>query len=292
MKRTFSLFLAVATIAALCAFTVSCANITVGLTLPSVVSTQQTLIPGTTAASTTASATNKTKRTTATTKITDISERLPSPQNIKKITYLDFRPEMNKWTDRDESGNLLYTYFSDNQMIQENGIYYFPHAIYLQENSYNKNLEFNFQQNGELLKLTATDAENPGIAFKFAFLKTYNIGIEDNGNIQFVKIRFKNKSSATKLTFMSSNESYSAGRLDQRVRATIEIEPNSSEWQTITFNMYDEVFNTSGLYNWNSFIKEFGIFPFGFGEDCEAYAGAAMEIDYVVLGSYDYVTSY
>ena len=293
MKKVCSLCLAMAIITALCAFVTSCSNFTVGLTLPSAVTTSflsDIITTGTT--STTAATTAKTKPTTATTKMTDISERLPSPTTISQITFLDFRPEMNKWADRDENGDLLHTGFTDNEMTEKNGQYYYPHALYLEKNGYNKNLNFSFKENGETIKLTATNAENPGIAFEFANSNVYPIGIENQSNIQFIKIRFKNNSSATKLTLMGMNLSYANGNLDPRVRATIAIEPNSSEWQTITINMYDEVFNTTGNKNWNSRLKKFGIFPFGYGNDCQAYKGAEMEIDYVVLGSYDYVTSY
>ena len=60
--------------------------------------------------------------------------------------------------------------------------------------------------------------------------------------------------------------------------------------------MVDATFATTGIKAWSSSLKEFGIFPFGFSsgksDECEAYVGAEMEIDYIVIGSYDYVTAY
>jgi hypothetical protein len=58
--------------------------------------------------------------------------------------------------------------------------------------------------------------------------------------------------------------------------------------------MVDGTLNTTGSKAWNSFIKQFAIFPFGYSKDYEGIANEKyyVDIDYVVLGSYEYVTSY
>ncbi len=223
--------------------------------------------------------------------------------NIPSIDYLDFSAKNNKWAERDAEGNLVYKRFTDNDFVDENGKNkaetgvvgtYYPFAIYLENNSYNKNLDMQFMQDGEVIRLTATSTDNPAIAFSFANLRTFAIGKQDGGAAEYVKIRLKNNSPSTKLTFMGTNESWGAGKLDQRVRATIDVEPNSSEWQTITLSMVDGTFNTTGVQAWSSFLKEFAIFPFGYSKDNETIVNDKyyMEIDYVVIGSYEYVSSY
>ena len=96
---------------------------------------------------------------------------------------------------------------------------------------------------------------------------------------------------------MGSNINYSSGRYpDPRVSATIDILPNSDEWQTIIISMVEGTknnpYNTTNGNTWTTYLKQFAIYPFGYGADCEATVGAEMEIDYVVIGSFDFVTSY
>ena len=213
---------------------------------------------------------------------------------IPTIDYFDFSNDNNKWNERDSEGNLVHTGFSDKTMIESGGKYYYPHAVYLENESRNKNLKYEFTQGGEVIRLTATGAENPGIVFELSKLRTFNIGTQDSGNAEYIKIRLKNNSPSTKLTFMGTNESWGNGSLDSRIRATIEVEPNSSEWQTVTLSMVDGTLNTTGTKAWSSYLKQFAIFPFGYDKENEAIVNDKyfMEIDYVVIGSYEYVTSY
>ena len=213
---------------------------------------------------------------------------------IASIDYLDFSAKNNKWvTDNPATGS-----FGDKDMIQVDGTYYYPYAVYIDDDSpssqYNKNLDRTFVQDGEVIRLTATAQENPGIAFRFSQLNTFAIGAQTEGKAEYVKIRFKNNSPSTKITFMGTNQSWGAGKLDQRIRATIDVEPNSSEWQTVTISMVDGTFNTTGSKAWGSFLKEFAIFPFGYNKDNEAIVNDKyyVDIDYVVIGSYEYVTGY
>ena len=217
---------------------------------------------------------------------------------IPTIDYFDFSPENNKWAERDAEGNLVHKSFTDSTMIEKDGVYYYPHALYLEDNSYNKNLDMEFKQGGEVIRLTATNDDDttssPGIAFGISTLRTFNIGSQNDNNAEYIKIRLKNNSPSTKLTFMGTNESWGAGKLDPRIRATIDVEPNSSEWQTITISMLDGTLNTTGTKAWSSYLKNFAIFPFGYNKENEAIVNDKyyMEIDYVVIGSYEYVSSY
>ena len=228
------------------------------------------------------------------TMFTSVGAASHDANGIASIDYLDFSPANNKWDERDAEGNLLYTSFNDSTMIEKDGKYYYPHATYLENDGYNKNLDYEFLQGGEVIRLTATADDNPAIAFDFATLRTFAIGSQDNGGAEYVKIRFKNNSPSTKLTFMGTNESLGAGKLDSRIRATIDVEANSSEWQTITISMVDGTLNTVGSKNWSSYLKRFAIFPFGYSKDYEGIANEKyyVDIDYVVIGSYEYVTSY
>ena len=210
--------------------------------------------------------------------------------NISYIDYLDFSAENNKWNERDENGKLIHKSFSSSDLVD--GMY--PHAIYLEDNGYNKNLSYEFVQNDEVIRLRATSTDNPGIVFDFDRLGVFKIGAEDAGLAEYVKIRFKNNSPSSKLTFMGTNQSWGAGKLDSRIRASIDVEANSSEWQTVTISMIDGMLNTTGTAMWGSTLKQFAICPFGYGADNGAVANDDyyVDIDYVVIGSKSYVEAY
>jgi len=237
-------------------------------------------------------------------------------KNIPYIDYLDFSGEYNsetkqwtdnnQWANRNDDGTLKHTSFSGSQYVDENGVVpeakngkYYPHALYLESsdasNGYNKNLDMEFTQNGEVLRLTATDTNNPAIAFQVSTMETYAIGSQNDGELaEYIKIRFKNNSPSTKLTFMGTNKSWGNYAIDRRVRATIDVEPNSAEWQTITISMVEGTQNTTGSKAWSSYLKSLAIFPFGYDKDNEAIVNDKyyMEIDYIVIGSKEYVDSY
>ena len=295
MQKTISLCLACLLLVTACVFSASCAQ--AGLTLPSMTTPLVVQTSGTSLSQTTG-ITTSVKPTAGTTQATTSAPKPPPDlSKIAKITYLDFRPEMNKWAERDADGNLVYTSFTAKDYVDENGNPggdFFPHALY---DNYALGVKYEFKENGEILTLTATDATNPGITFVFSQFDTYAIGAEELARAEYVKIRFKNKSSATKLTFMGTNNSFAVGRQpDPRVSASIDIQPNSDEWQTITLSMVEGTKNSANnrlnANTWNSFVKKFAIFPFGYGKDCEAKVGSEMEIDYVVIGSSEFVASY
>lgn len=197
---------------------------------------------------------------------------------------------MNKWAETDENGNPKYTKFVDKDMTVIDGKYYYPFALL----SGCEGLNYSFSEEGETLKLSVNSIEQkPHIAFRFSNTAVYKIGKESDSKIEFLKIRFKNNSSATKMTIWGSHASLGATRPDPRLGITLNIEPNSSEWQTITVSMYDAVKNNKygGTY-WEGMLGQgIAIYPFGC-DDCSAYLGAEMEIDYVVIGSRDFVETY
>ncbi len=291
MKKTISLCLACVMLAAACVFSASCAQ--VGLTLPSNITTQPAGQTSGTSLSATTEITTSAKPSAVTTQATTNAPTTPPDlSKVAKINYLDFRPKMNKWAEKDADGNYKYTSFKGSDYVDENGNPggdHYPFALY---NDSVKGVNYEFTNDGETLKLTSTDVTNPGIAFEFSLFNTYFIGPEEKEGAEYVKIRFKNHSSATKLTFMGCYY----GRLDARSTATIDIEPNSDEWQTITLSMVEgtknSANNSSKNNTWNSYLKKFAIYPFGYNKDCEATVGAEMEIDYVVIGSSEYVNSY
>ena len=293
MKKIISLCLFCVLIASVCASTAACSP--AGLTLPSNITTQPT---GSTSLSVTTEITTSVTTSAATTQATTSAPKPPPDlSKIAQIALLDFRTKTNKWAEKDKEGNYKYTKFKESDYVDKYGNPggdYYPFALYLPQNS--RGLDYSFNEGGETLKLTSTNADNPCIAFECSRLKTYLIGKESDGRAEYVKIRFKNSSSATKLSFMGTNPSFANGSLDKRISATIDILPNSDEWQTITLSMVEGTVNSS--YNitkfntWNSYLTKFAIYPFGFGNDCEATVGAEIEIDYVIFGSSEYVNSY
>ena len=221
-------------------------------------------------------------------------------KGIPYIDYLDFSSSKNQWAEKDDNDPEKYKYTSfvtADLLPDANGTpKYFPHALYHSGSG----LEYEFlQDNNEVIRLTAKDTNNPYIAFEVDKLGSYSAGSENNGKMEYVKIRFKNNSPSTKLTFMGSDIYKGTNSLDSRATATIDIEPNSSEWQTITISMVEGTMNSrnnsdAGKSTWFANLKSFAIYPFGYNKDNEAIVNDKyyMEIDYVVLGSKDYVDSY
>ncbi|MBQ9745539.1 MAG: hypothetical protein IJW21_01800, partial [Clostridia bacterium] len=161
MKRIFALILCIASLLAICTSAASCseyAGITLGTTLAPSLQTSEATSSNTSKPeiSPTSAAPSATTLST-----TDVSQRLPSPQNIIEIDYFDFRGDMNKWAERDSGGNLIYTAFSDREMILKDKKWLYPFPLYNETSGYNKGLEYAFTENGEVLKLTATDENNP-----------------------------------------------------------------------------------------------------------------------------------
>ena len=235
---------------------------------------------------------------------TPVSASGKDTKGITYINYFDFSgtvdPNTGKYTGNNQWANKDVTSFRGDDYVDENGNPggdYYPHALYY---SGIKGVEadYTFVQNGEVIRLSTENTNNPGIALEVANMSTYPLGSESNGGMEYVKIRFKNNSPSTKLTLMGTNP-YSGSDLDPRASATIEIEPNSSEWQEVIISMVEGSMNSTnnrdeGQNRWLAALKKFAIYPFGYGNDNESLANSSyyVDIDYVVLGSKEYVTNY
>ncbi len=232
---------------------------------------------------------------------TPVSASGKDKSGISYINYLDFSSKNNKWDERDpeDPTKYLHTSFKGTDYVDQNGNLggdYYPFALIDTVSGLTYDAT---KQNSEVIRLVAEDANSPYIAFQVAQMNTYALGREDDGKTEYVKIRFKNNSPSTKITFMGTNNSYSNGALDRRVTATIDVVPNSAEWQTITISMVDGTMNSAnntltGQNTWNSYLKKFAIYPFGYNKDNEAIVNENyyMEIDYVVIGSESYCKEY
>ena len=232
---------------------------------------------------------------------TPVSASGKDKSGISYINYLDFSAKNNKWDERDENDHTKYKYtsFKGTDYVDQDGNLggdYYPFALVDTVSGLTYDAT---KQDNEVIRLVANDANSPYIAFQVAQMNTYALGREDDGKAEFVKIRFKNNSPSTKITFMGTNNSYSNGALDRRVTATIDVVPNSAEWQTVTFSMVDGTMNSAnntltGTNTWNSYLKKFAIYPFGYNKDNEAIVNENyyMEIDYVVIGSESYCKGY
>ncbi len=165
-----------------------------------------------------------------------------------------------------------------------------------------KKLDWELSDDGEFLTLTSlVENENAGIFFEVDNSKTlFRIGEESKGYPEYVSIRIRNRSSASKMTlgFVTSNTN-SGNSFMTRSTTDVDIESNSDEWKVYTFSM--AVLNAAMAHDgngtghaWGNMLRTFAIFPFGYdAEDGEgAYKGAEMDIDYIVIGSKDFCTEY
>ncbi len=239
-------------------------------------------------------------------------------QNIVKMDYLDFNAASNalwakqgedgKWTCTIEKGNWEYPQDENYKTI----------APYM-SGSYDSNIEWSFIENGEVLHITMTgEDDQPGIEFILdeAHDGDLPIGTESGTNpkAEYFKIRVRNYSTASRFTFGSAmnhtggNGSFvSATVSDLKIDANgKEYQSNSGEWQTYIFSMptinqatnYEDMLPKDSEGNptsrWGGTLYNLLIFPFGFNVDdgTGGYTGAEIDIDYIVMGSLDYVTNY
>ena len=161
--------------------------------------------------------------------------------------------------------------------------------------TYHDRLEWSLTNDNEVLHLTSKSSSPCGIAFKLGeFRHNINIGTESNGAAEYIKIRIRNTSSSQKMSFAWTRSAYQGW---SRAVSTIDIDPNMTGWYTIVINMRNLNMDTNpneGSF-WGGQIKDFIIFPFGYsgyGSEYQGYEGASMDIDYIVIGSYEYVSNY
>ncbi len=253
-----------------------------------------------------------------------VSAASPKPlerddKNIVKMDFLDFNAESNAlWAKEkdDGSGNWeCFIPYGDWEYPQdENGNAIAPYL----RNSYLTNTAFSFTENGEVLHFEVTgDTDTPGLYFILDELhdKTIPIGAEnqDNPKAEYVKIRVRNYSTAGRFTlgfaanqtnqYKFMNATISDMKVDMNNK---EYKSASGEWETYIFSMrtinvatnYEELLPVDSEGNvssrWGGDIEALLLFPFGINvtDGTGPYKGASIDIDYVVLGSLDYVTNY
>ncbi len=254
-----------------------------------------------------------------------VSAASPKPlerddRNIVKMDFLDFNPESNVlWAKENEDGTWSNFVSADNweypgyDREDEKQI-----APYL-KSSYGSNTQFTFVENGEVLRFEVTGSnDTPGLYFVLDEVhdNTIPVGTEtgDNPKAEYIKIRVRNYSTANRFSFAFAanhtnnykvvNACISDGKIDKDGK---EYKSASGEWETYIFSMptinsatdYNETMtdtNEDGIPDsrWGGYIDALVLLPFGYDvtDGTGPYVGAQIDIDYVVLGSLDYVTNY
>ena len=172
-------------------------------------------------------------------------------------------------------------------------------------------------EDGEVLHFESTDASiYPGIAFTFDMDQDnlFPTGLE-TGNpakAEYMKVRVRNYSVCDQMTFGFVMNHTNNGKFVQATISELTTDANgkkyesSGEWETYTFSMHEINMNTNYselIYDpettepksrWGGYCYELLIFPFGYdvSDGSGNYPGAAMDIDYIVIGSRDYVDNY
>lgn len=212
-------------------------------------------------------------------------------ETIPCIDFMDFADDNMYWATPDEEGTYPVLNPTENSKPTS--------AVLSNEyDTYLDRLEWSLTDNNEVLHLVSQSSSPCGIAFKLGeFRHNIQIGQESAGAAEYIKIRIRNTSAATKLSFAWTRNGLSGW---VRGISTIDIDPNMTGWYELVINMKNLNIDTNTASNregsfWGAQIKDFIIFPFGYsgyGSAYEGYEGASMDIDYIVVGSYDYVTNY
>ena len=224
--------------------------------------------------------------------------------------WAQYNAESGKWESKLTWGQYEY------QPMGENGM---PSAPVLHSYSSYSAHRWSLIEDGEVLHFESTDASiYPGIAFTFDMAQDniFKIGKETNDpqKAEYVKVRVRNHSVCDQMTFGFVLKNTNNGKFVQATVSDLTVDANgkkyasSGEWETYVFSMYEINMNTN--YNeliydptkegvtpssrWGGEFYELLIFPFGYDvtDGTGNYPGAAMDIDYIVIGSKDYVTNY
>lgn len=232
-----------------------------------------------------------------------------------------YNEETGKWEQNerlDEYGDLLVIDGSNyNQPIDENGNVIAP--CFKTYSAYSANTSWSLIENGEVLHFEVTGSNTyPGLSFIVDEYheKNMQIGAETNKQAEYIKIRVRNYSASTRFTFgfaanATNNYKFVAATIsdlyeDANGKQYIS---GSGEWETYIFSMreinsatnYQDLLVTNPDVNngqpqsrWGGFMSELLLFPFGYDitDGTGAYPGAAIDIDYIVIGSKEYVTNY
>ena len=234
-------------------------------------------------------------------------------KSIACVDFLDFNEENNNWAMQDETGKWVINPDTDNDWDENNN--WFPSQAFVStKKTYgapkytNEKLEWSLTDNGEVLHVESISPSlDPGLTFIMdAEHQNIGIGRETNGKMEYCKIRIKNYSNSKQFTLGFIESALSQPGFFPRTVTDVPVESNSSEWITYTFSVPEYNENTNyddglskdkdgnPISRWGSYLNSILIFPFGYyienGEG--AYEGATMDIDYIVFGSKEYVTSY
>ncbi len=244
-------------------------------------------------------------------------------KNIIKMDWLDFNQASNDlWAVQNEDGtwksNIGYGDFSAPEDPDGNIIGAYLRGDYATCANYT---EWSFVDGGEVLRLEVVgntgDTTTPGFYF---ILDEYHyndipVGSEsaDNPKAEYMKIRVRNYSTAGRFTFAWTSASTNQYRFMGKTISDLKVDNNgkeyqsaSGEWETYIVNMntlnlatnYEELLPTdidgNLVSTWGGNLEAILLFPFGYDvtDGTGAYPGAMIDIDYVVLGSLDYVTNY
>ena len=252
-------------------------------------------------------------------------------QGVDCVDFLDFsadttslwakyNEETGEWEQNegpDDYGDIFVINGNNyNQPIDENGIPIAP-ALHIYE-GYLENASWSITENGEVFHFEVTgENTTPGVGFVIDEYRKNNveIGAESGSNprAEYVKIRVRNYSAASRFTFgFITNATNNFHFVSATISDLMEdmngkkYVSGSGEWETYIFSMrdinvatnYNDLLteNSQGMLDsrWGGQLNELLIFPFGFDVEngTGAYPGAAIDIDYIVIGSLDYVTNY
>ena len=256
----------------------------------------------------------------AVTVITSAAYIQKDADGIYQTNFLDFTKDTNDlWASYDEetgSWKCDITFNSYEQPEDADGNLIGP---YVRDYSSFSARSWSLIENGEVLHLECTvSSVYPGISF---IIDEYHTNAMVVGSAsgstpkaEYVKIRVRNHSTADQITFAFCHGSTNQFKFMEKSLSELTVDLNgkryasSGEWQTYIFSMatinmetnYGDLLYDSDdpeatpTHCWSGGISEFLIFPFGYNvtDGTGAYPGAAIDIDYIVIGSLDYVTNY
>ena len=256
----------------------------------------------------------------AVTVITSAAYIQKDADGIYQTNFLDFTKDTNDlWASYDEetgSWKCDITFNSYEQPEDADGNLIGP---YVRDYSSFSARSWSLIENGEVLHLECTvSSVYPGISF---IIDEYHTNAMVVGSAsgstpkaEYVKIRVRNHSTADQITFAFCHGSTNQFKFMEKSLSELTVDVNgkryasSGEWQTYIFSMatinmetnYGDLLYDSDdpeatpTHCWSGGISEFLIFPFGYNvtDGTGAYPGAAIDIDYIVIGSLDYVTNY
>ena len=241
-------------------------------------------------------------------------------KNIVKMNWLDFNPEANAlWAEQGADGKwsatIGYNNFEAPVNEDDEVIGAYLRADY---STFANKTEWSFVDGGEVLRLEVTgDTTTPGFYFIVDEYheKLVPAGSEsaDNPKAEYMKIRVKNYSTAGRFTLAWTSASTNQYRFMGKTISDLKVDHNgkeyksaSGEWETYIVNMntlnlatnYEDLLPTdidgNKTSTWGGDLEAIILIPFGYDvtDGTGAYPGAMIDIDYVVLGSLDYVTNY